>query len=191
MKKYVWPIHRMPANTCVQRSARLSHSLNVYGNRATIYFEIHDAHDRTSARREEVLSCASWISKYIVARLPYTLSEWLNLALRWTHVFAGILWIGQTYFFIWLDHRLREEGNVWMVHSGGFYIVQKQGADVMLPQRLHWFKWEAALTWLSGFFLLGLVYYGGGLMVDDSVRRMPVGAAAGLSIAWLIVAWIV
>src|SRR5260370_35616019 len=78
-----------------------------------------------------------------------------------------------------------------MVHSGGFYVVEKQGADVLLPQKLHWFKWEAALTWLSGFFLLGLVYYGGGLMVDDSVRKMSVGAAAGLSIAWLIAAWVI
>jgi uncharacterized membrane protein len=122
--------------------------------------------------------------------VPYQLQEWLNLAFRWTHVFAGILWIGQTYFFTWLDHRLHAEGKVWMVHSGGFYVVEKQGVDVQ-PPKLHWFKWEAALTWLSGFFLLGLVYYGGGLMVDDSVRKMSVGAAAGLSIAWLIVAWII
>ena len=114
--------------------------------------------------------------------MPYQVQEWLNLAFRWTHVFAGIMWIGQTYFFTWLDHRLHEEGNVWMVHSGGFYVVQKQGAGVMLPQKLHWFKWEAALTWLSGFFLFGLVYYSGGLMP---------GAKAAISIAWLIVAWFI
>ncbi|HEX9493321.1 MAG TPA: urate hydroxylase PuuD [Thermoanaerobaculia bacterium] len=123
--------------------------------------------------------------------MPYQLNEWLNLAFRWTHVFAGIMWIGQTYFFTWLDHRLHEEGNVWMVHSGGFYVVQKQGAGALLPQRLHWFKWEAALTWISGFLLLGLVYYNGGLMVDDSVRRMQPSTAAWLSIAWLAVAWFV
>src|SRR5256886_13104497 len=114
--------------------------------------------------------------------LSYQLHEWLNLAFRWTHVFAGILWIGQTYFFTWLDHRLHEEGKVWMVHSGGFYVVEKQGVEVQ-PPKLHWFKWEAALTWLSGFFLLSLVYYHGGVMVDDSVRRMSPGTAAGLSIA--------
>jgi uncharacterized membrane protein len=123
--------------------------------------------------------------------LPYQLNEWLNLAFRWTHVFAGIMWIGQTYFFTWLDHRLNEEGRVWMVHSGGFYVVEKQGASVQLPQRLHWFKWEAALTWLSGFLLLGLVYYSGGLMVDDSVRRMEPGTAALISIAWLVIAWFI
>lgn len=123
--------------------------------------------------------------------LPYTLSEWLNLALRWTHVFAGIMWIGQTYFFTWLDRRLNEEGNVWMVHSGGFYIVNKQGLSELLPQKLHWFKWEAALTWLSGILLFTLVYYAGGILVDDSVRRMSLGAAIGSSIALLILGWFV
>jgi uncharacterized membrane protein len=123
--------------------------------------------------------------------LPYTLSEWLNLALRWTHVFAGILWIGQTYFFTWLDHRLNEEGNVWMVHSGGFYIVNKQGLSELLPQKLHWFKWEAALTWLSGILLFILVYYEGGILIDDSVRRMSMGAAIGSSVALLFLGWIV
>jgi uncharacterized membrane protein len=114
--------------------------------------------------------------------LPYQLEEWLNLAFRWTHVFAGIMWVGQTYFFTWLDHRLHEEENVWMVHSGGFYVVEKQGLGVLLPQKLHWFKWEAALTWLSGFLLLGLVYYSGGLMP---------GRKAVISIVWLIVAWVI
>ena len=78
-----------------------------------------------------------------------------------------------------------------MVHSGGFYVVQKQGTGVLLPQKLHWFKWEAALTWISGFLLMGLVYYNGGLMVDDSVRRMQPTTAAWLSLAWLAVAWFI
>src|SRR2546430_3499007 len=69
-------------------------------------------------------------------RVSYQMHEWLNLAFRWTHVFAGILWIGQTYFFTWLDHRLHEEGKVWMVHSGGFYVVEKHGVDVQ-PPKLH------------------------------------------------------
>jgi uncharacterized membrane protein len=121
--------------------------------------------------------------------VSYQLSEWLNLAFRWTHVFAGILWIGQTYFFTWLDHRLHEEGQVWMVHSGGFYVVEKKGVEVQAP-RLHWFKWEAALTWLSGFMLFGLVYYHGGLMVDESVHRMPVQRAILLSLVWLTIGWL-
>src|SRR5213593_2763438 len=119
---------------------------------------------------------------YIRARLSYQIQEWLNLAIRWTHVFAGIMWIGQTYFFTWLDHTLHQEGNVWMVHSGGFYVVEKQGAGVMLPQKLHWFKWEAALTWISGVLLLILVYYAGGLMD----KRGTV-----ISIALIIAGWLI
>ncbi len=129
--------------------------------------------------------------RYIRCTLSYQIHEWLNLAIRWTHVFAGIMWIGQTYFFTWLDHRLHDEGHVWMVHSGGFYIVDKQSAGVLLPQRLHWFKWEAALTWISGFLLLILVYYAGGLMVDDSVSRMHPNAAALWSVALIVFGWIV
>ena len=109
-------------------------------------------------------------------------AEWLNLLVRWFHVFAGILWIGQTYFFTWLDRTLHEEGNVWMVHSGGFYVVEKQGLGVLLPQRLHWFKWEAAMTWISGFALLILVYYAGGL-IDKR--------GAVISVALIIAGWFI
>ncbi len=123
--------------------------------------------------------------------MSYQTHEWLNLAIRWTHVFAGIMWIGQTYFFTWLDRTLHQEGNVWMVHSGGFYVVNKQGAGVLLPQKLHWFKWEAATTWLSGFLLLGVVYYDGGLMVDDSVWPARPIAAAAASVALIVIGWIV
>ncbi len=123
--------------------------------------------------------------------MSYKLSEWLNLSIRWFHVFAAIMWIGQTYLFTWLDHTLRKEGNVWMVHSGGFYVVDKQTTPQILPKTLHWFKWEAALTWLSGIVLFALVYWHGGIMVDDSVRKMSNGAAVGLSAAIIIVAWIV
>jgi len=58
--------------------------------------------------------------------VPYVAQEWLNIALRWTHVFAAIMWVGQTYFFTWLDHTFHHERQVWMVHSGGFYVVDKQ-----------------------------------------------------------------
>jgi uncharacterized membrane protein len=123
--------------------------------------------------------------------MSYLISEWLNLAVRWFHVFAGIMWIGQTYFFTWLDHRFSDEKQVWMVHSGGFYIVDKQKTPELLPQKLHWFKWEAALTWLSGIVLFILVYYMGGLMVDDSVHAMSNRTAVGASVAILIAAWII
>src|SRR5256885_3879210 len=101
------------------------------------------------------------------------------------------MWIGQTYFFTWLDHTLNKEGNVWMVHSGGFYVVDKQTTPQLLPKTLHWFKWEAALTWLSGMLLFALVYWHGRIMVDDSVRPMSNGAAVGLSAAIIVVAWLV
>jgi uncharacterized membrane protein len=121
--------------------------------------------------------------------LPYIAQEWLNLAVRWFHVFAGIMWIGQTYFFTWLDHQFSVEGQVWMVHSGGFYIVDKQKTPELRQQTLHWFKWEAALTWLSGFLLFWVVYYAGHIMVDDSVRMMSHRTAALLSMALLVAAW--
>ncbi len=127
-----------------------------------------------------------------------TVSEWSNLVLRWIHVFTGILWIGQTYFFTWLDGRLTEEeavlkagekAEVWMVHSGGFYVVEKQKTPG--THALRWFKYEALLTWLSGFVLLVLVYYMGGGMVDTDVRDISVGTATAFGIGMIIVAAVV
>jgi uncharacterized membrane protein len=137
---------------------------------------------------------------YILMVLNPYITEWINLFLRWFHVFAAILWIGSTYFFTWLDGRLTEEqaeakdgspAQVWMVHSGGFYIVEKQKTAVLLPRRLHWFKWEAAFTWLSGFLLMGLVYYKGSLLVDPDVRELTHGTAVAIGLGTLIGGWIV
>lgn len=126
--------------------------------------------------------------------LDPTLSEWLNLLFRWTHVFAGIMWVGTTYYFTWLDARLTEEekaalntGNaasVWMVHSGGFYVVERRKTPDLVSRTLHWFRWEAAMTWLSGFALLVLVYYlGGGLLLEpESSLTVPVAVAIGIGI---------
>ncbi|MGZ6142048.1 MAG: urate hydroxylase PuuD [Myxococcales bacterium] len=96
-----------------------------------------------------------------------SLPEWANLLVRWFHVFAGILWIGSTWYFTWLDRQLHlaPEG-VWMVHSGGFYLVEKQANPKVDPAKIHWFRFEALLTWLSGLLLLYLVYYAGGLMEE-------------------------
>jgi len=131
-----------------------------------------------------------------------TLSEWLNLILRWIHVFAGIMWVGTTYYFTWLDARLTEEekaaantgetAQIWMVHSGGFYVVEKRKVPDLVSRTLHWFRWEAGTTWLSGFALLVLVYYiGGGALVDTDVSDISVSAAIGVGIGVLVVAWIV
>jgi uncharacterized membrane protein len=134
--------------------------------------------------------------------LDPVLSEWLNLILRWTHVFAGIMWVGTTYYFTWLDARLTEEekaavntGNaaqVWMVHSGGFYVVERRKIPDLVSRTLHWFKWEAGITWLSGFALLIVVYYlGGGALIDHDVRDISLGAAVGIGIAVIVAGWLV
>jgi len=131
-----------------------------------------------------------------------TLSEWLNLLFRWIHVFAGIMWVGTTYYFTWLDARLTEEekaalntGNaaqVWMVHSGGFYVVERRKIPDLVSRTLHWFRWEAAMTWLSGFALLVLVYYlGGGALVDPDVCDISVGAAVALGIGVIVACGVV
>ncbi len=128
-----------------------------------------------------------------------TLTEWIHLALRWFHVFAGILWVGQTFFFTWLDRQLTAEESaakeghqpqVWMVHSGGFYVMEKQKGVELQPRTLHWFKWEAALTWLSGMLLLGLLYHMGGLMVDPD-SGVSVGKAAGIGTMAIILGWVI
>lgn len=127
--------------------------------------------------------------------IPPFVSEWLNLLVRWAHVFAGILWIGTTYFFTWLDGRFTEaehggaggKRQVWMVHSGGFYVVEKR-KELELEQHLHWFRYEALLTWLTGFVLLVVVYYLGGALVDPDVLDIGVWTGAGIGLGVILVA---
>ncbi len=128
--------------------------------------------------------------------------DWLNLVVRWVHLTAGIAWIGSSFYFIWLDRQLTKpdparpavEGEVWMVHSGGFYRVEKRriGPNEM-PAVLHWFKWEAMLTWATGLLLLAVVYYltGGALLVDPAVSTLGAGQATLLALGTLVVAWFV
>jgi uncharacterized membrane protein len=113
------------------------------------------------------------------------LLDWISLFLRWFHVVAGVAWIGASFYFIWLDNNLRAppdwkkqkgiKGDLWAVHGGGFYEVSKYeyGPEVV-PEKLHWFKWEAYTTWISGFLLLGLVYYHGAAiyLIDSSVMEL-------------------
>jgi uncharacterized membrane protein len=131
-----------------------------------------------------------------------TLSEWLNLIFRWVHVFAGIMWVGTTYYFTWLDARLSEEekavantgeaAQIWMVHSGGFYVVEKRKVPDLVSRTLHWFRWEAGTTWLSGMALLILLYYvGGGALVDADVSDISVGMAIAIGVGVLIGGWLV
>jgi uncharacterized membrane protein len=128
-----------------------------------------------------------------------TLSEWLNLIFRWIHVFAGIMWVGTTYYFTWLDARLSEEekavantgttAQLWMVHSGGFYVVEKRKVPDLVSRTLHWFRWEAATTWLSGMALLILLFYlGGGALIDPDVCNISLGAAVGIGLGVIVAA---
>ena len=124
--------------------------------------------------------------------MNYVLNEWLNLAFRWTHIFAGILWIGTTWYFTWLDRRFHtsDPDEVWMVHSGGFYQVKKTQSPSQ-THTLHWFKWEAAITWMSGIALLILVYYAGGLMSDGTPGKLTNAQAIGAGVASIIAGWLV
>ncbi|MDX1623121.1 MAG: urate hydroxylase PuuD [Gemmatimonadota bacterium] len=123
--------------------------------------------------------------------MPALAVEWLELAARWLHVVAGVVWIGTSFYFTGLDLGLREpeesdpdlEGELWEVHGGGFYRVSKYDvAPPRMPQELQWFKWEAYTTWLSGAALLVLVYY---LGADAYLlgRDATIGATAGIAIA--------
>jgi len=125
--------------------------------------------------------------------------DYVELIIRWAHVFAGIMWVGATYYFTWLDGRfveLEEKGEnaekfVWMVHSGGFYLVEKQKRPSLMPQTLHWFKWEAAFTWITGFLLFGLLFYHGGYLINFEDSPVSKGQAIGLSLGMIVVGWAV
>lgn len=125
--------------------------------------------------------------------------EWLNLAVRWFHVFAGILWVGQTYYFTWLDGQFHQaEKNsadgkpaaVWMVHSGGFYTVEKQKSLAVSAAQVRWFRWEALFTWLSGTVLLVLVYYASSGLVDPDVANISQARAIALGAFVLAGGWV-
>jgi uncharacterized membrane protein len=130
------------------------------------------------------------------------LLDWLDLFLRWAHVILGIGWIGTSFFFVWLDQSLRAApdapqgvaGESWMVHGGGFYRAQKYTvAPPALPKELHWFKYEAYFTWVTGFLLLVVVYYvqADALLIDPRVHALTPLQAIVLSAASLVVGWFV
>jgi uncharacterized membrane protein len=130
-----------------------------------------------------------------------SIREWLNLSVRWFHVFAGIMWVGQTYYFTWLDGQFGKiekkaaasgtASAVWMVHSGGFYTVEKQKSLGVAPQQVHWFRWEALMTWLSGVVLLVLLYYLGDGLIDPDVADIPKQAGIAIGVGALAAGWII
>src|SRR6266850_2101664 len=118
------------------------------------------------------------ISPRLVSSASIRRSRWSS---RSTTRPNTIMCLGTTYYFTWLDARLSEEekaaantgsaAQLWMVHSGGFYVVERRKVPDLISRTLHWFRWEAGTTWLSGFALLILVYYiGGGALIDPDVR---------------------
>ncbi len=130
------------------------------------------------------------------------LQEWLNVLLRWGHMIAGIAWIGTSFYFVALDLSLKHRsglpsgvaGEAWEVHGGGFYNVRKYlSAPEKLPDHLIWFKWEAYLTWVTGFFLLVVQYYldANAYLIDPAVMALTPWQAIAISVASIIAGWIV
>ncbi len=132
--------------------------------------------------------------------------EFLSMLVRWLHIIAGVAWIGSSFYFIWLDNSLDAPppgsdtekkgvgGELWAVHGGGFYNPQKYlVAPAALPEKLHWFKWEAYTTWLSGTALLVLFYWlkAGTMMIDSNIMALTPLKAVAIGAASMVGSWIV
>jgi uncharacterized membrane protein len=131
------------------------------------------------------------------------LQDWFNLLLRWAHFITGVAWIGASFYFNWLENHLERQlktegagddiaGDLWAVHGGGFYYLQKyEVAPPKLPATLHWFKYEAYFTWITGFALLCSLYYFNAsvYMVDRSVADISPTAAVGIGLASMALSW--
>ena len=133
------------------------------------------------------------------------LVDWINLLARGLHLITGVAWIGASFYFIWLDNHLQAPrlasdsdkgvgGELWSVHGGGLYHAQKyRAAPSEMPERLHWFKWEAYTTWLSGMFLLALVYWYGAeiYLIDPQVAAISATMAIAIAVAFIAGGWLI
>ncbi|MEH6591903.1 MAG: urate hydroxylase PuuD [Halioglobus sp.] len=130
--------------------------------------------------------------------------DWVQLVFRWLHVITGIAWIGASFYFVWLDNSLREppqwkkdkgiKGDLWSIHGGGIYEVAKyELAPEKMPETLHWFKWEAYTTWLTGMVLLIIVFYLGAdsYLIDKRVADLSQWQAIGIGVGSLISGWVI
>jgi uncharacterized membrane protein len=128
------------------------------------------------------------------------LHDWLSLLLRWAHFITGVAWIGASFYFNWLENHLERQnaaggiaGDLWAVHGGGFYRLEKyETAPERLPPTLHWFKYEAYFTWITGFALLCTVYYwnAGAFLVDRSVADISTGQAIATGLSSMALSWL-
>jgi uncharacterized membrane protein len=141
----------------------------------------------------------------VAALLGSYTTDWLDLVFRWFHITAGVVWIGTSFYFVALDNHLHEperesdraegvRGESWEIHGGGFYVIRKYlVAPPRLPKPLHWYKWEAYWTWLSGFALFCVLYFADARLrlIDASVADLEPWAAILISIGLLVAAWLV
>ena len=129
------------------------------------------------------------------------LLDWLSLLLRWGHFIVGVAWIGASFYFNWLENRLNRQqpqntgiaGNLWAIHGGGFYHLEKfKLAPQTLPEELHWFKWEAYMTWITGFCLLCVVYYfnAEAYLIEAGGKSVSTNLAIVIGLSALIISWL-
>ena len=130
--------------------------------------------------------------------------EWLSLIFRWLHVITGVAWIGASFYFVWLDNSLQNppqwkkdkgiKGDLWAIHGGGIYEVAKYKLQPeKMPETLHWFKWEAYTTWITGMLLLGIIYYLGAdsYLIDKRVADLTQLEAIAIGLGIIAASWIV
>ncbi|WP_159651197.1 urate hydroxylase PuuD [Vibrio atypicus] len=128
------------------------------------------------------------------------ITEWLNLAIRWVHMIVGIAWIGASFYFVWLENNLNRvnpktglSGDLWAIHGGGIYHLEKYKlAPPEMPEHLHWFKWEAYFTWITGVLLLGVVYYlNAEIYLIAPGSGMEPSTAIAIGIGALVAGWFI
>lgn len=130
--------------------------------------------------------------------------EWLSLIFRWLHMITGVAWIGASFYFVWLDNSLQNppqwkkdkgiKGDLWAIHGGGIYEVAKyQLQPEKMPETLHWFKWEAYTTWITGMLLLGVIYYLGAdsYLIDPRVAELSQFQAISLGLGTIVGSWVI
>jgi len=178
----------------------------------------HEGDEKTDEKEEKISNFQGFIyasivlviiallihTYFIVRNSPWEghLSEWLNIVVRLMHITFGIAWIGASFYFVFLENALnrtknvRDElaGNLWAIHGGGFYYLEKyKVAPKTIPKELHWFKYEAYFTWLSGFCLLFIVYYfnAKGFLIDPNIMKLTPAVAISLGVVSLIAGWFI